>query len=197
MKYKDIEYNECDEVYPPAEDTFLLIDNLDVKENDEVLEIGVGSGIVSIAASYKAKNVTSVDINPNAIKCTEANIKLNNVTNITTIESDLFENINEKYDLILFNTPYLPVVEEEHDPNDDYAKAWDGGIDGRSVINKFLEEASEYLKTNGKIQLVQSSLSDNEKTLNYLNNNGYTAEITAKEHQFFEDITLITAKKLE
>ena len=41
MRYDDIEYNECDEVYPPAEDTFLFIDNLEVKEDDKVLEIGV------------------------------------------------------------------------------------------------------------------------------------------------------------
>ena len=37
MKYNNIEYTECDEVYPPAEDTFLLIDNLEVKEDDEVI----------------------------------------------------------------------------------------------------------------------------------------------------------------
>lgn len=197
MKYNNIEYNDCDEVYPPAEDTFLLIDNLLVKENDEVLEVGCGTGIVSIAASVTARNVTSVDINPYAIKCTEANIKLNNRENITVFLSDLFENIDKKYDLILFNTPYLPVPEDEHDPDDIYSKAWDGGADGRQTINKFLKEVPNYLKTNGKLQLVQSSLSDNDKTLDYLNNNGFEAKITGKEHQFFEDITLISAKKIE
>ncbi|WP_069591948.1 HemK2/MTQ2 family protein methyltransferase [Methanosphaera sp. WGK6] len=196
MKYENIEYNECEEVYPPAEDTFLLIDNLEVYENEDVLEIGAGTGIVSIAASFIAENVTCVDINQHAIKCTEANVKLNNRENITVIHSDLFENITEKYDLIIFNTPYLPVTEEEHD-DDDYSKAWDGGIDGRQIIDKFLEQAHNYIKSNGRIQIVQSSLSDNEKTLNYLNTNGFEAKISASEHQFFEDITLITAKKIE
>lgn len=193
MKYNDIEYKECSNVYPPAEDTFLLIDNLDVKEDDEVLEIGCGSGIVSITASLKAKCVTCVDINPDAIKCTEDNIKLNNRTNITVFESDLFENITDKYDLIIFNTPYLPVVEEEYDIDDDYSKAWDGGVDGREVIDCFLKEVSLYLKKDGRVQLVQSSLSNNDKTLKYLNNNGFNALITANCHQFFEDITLISA----
>lgn len=196
MKYENIKYNECDEVYPPAEDTFLLIDNLIVKNNDSVLEVGCGCGIVSIAASLNAEKVTSIDINPHAIKCTKENIKLNNRKNIEVIESNLFEKIDDKYDLILFNTPYLPVTEEEHDVDDDYSKSWDGGVDGRKVIDAFLEEAPKYLKEDGTIQLVQSSLSDNEKTLNYLNNNGFNAKITEKYHQFFEDITLISAKRI-
>ena len=196
MKYENIKYNECDEVYPPAEDTFLLFDNLIVKNYDSVLEVGCGCGIVSIAASLNAEKVTSIDINPHAIKCTKENIKLNNRKNIEVIESNLFEKIDDKYDLILFNTPYLPVTEEEHDVDDDYSKAWDGGVDGRKVIDAFLEEAPKYLKEDGTIQLVQSSLSDNEKTLNYLNNNGFNAKITEKYHQFFEDITLISAKRI-
>lgn len=194
MNYNGIEYNECEEVYPPAEDTFLLIDNLIINDTDKVLEIGTGSGIVSISASLKCSEVTSTDINPHAIKCAESNIKLNNRENITVILSDLFENIEDKYDLILFNTPYLPVIEEEH-VDDDYSKAWDGGESGREVIDKFIEQAPSYLKKGGRIQLVQSSLSDNEKTLKIFEKMGLNAEITAVEHIFFEDITLITAYK--
>ena len=107
---------------------------------------------------------------------------------------DLFENIEDKYDLILFNTPYLPVIEEEH-VDDDYSKAWDGGESGREVIDKFIEQAPSYLKKGGRIQLVQSSLSDNEKTLKIFEKMGLKAEITAVEHIFFEDITLITTYK--
>lgn len=194
MNYDGVEFNECEEVYPPAEDTFLLIDNLMVQSGYDVLEIGTGTGLVSICASLKCSSVTSTDINPYAIKCAEANIKLNNRDNITVIKSDLFDNINGKYDLILFNTPYLPVTDEEH-IDDEYSKAWDGGENGREVIDKFLKQAPLYLKENGTIQLVQSSLSDNEKTIQTLKKLGLKAEITAIEHIFFEDITLITAYK--
>ena len=194
MNYDGVEFNECEEVYPPAEDTFLLIDNLMVQSGYDVLEIGTGTGLVSICASLKCSSVTSTDINPYAIKCSEANIKLNNRDNITVIKSDLFDNINGKYDLILFNTPYLPVTDEEH-VDDEYSKAWDGGENGREVIDKFLKQAPLYLKENGTIQLVQSSLSDNEKTIQTLEKLGLKAEITAIEHIFFEDITLITAYK--
>lgn len=194
MKYNGIEYTECSEVYPPAEDTFLLIDNLMVESSDNVLEIGTGTGLVSISTSFKCREVTSTDINPHAITCAKNNIKLNARDNITLIESDLFENINDEYDLILFNTPYLPVIEEEH-VDDDYSKAWDGGENGREVIDKFIKEAPQYLKKDGKIQLVQSSFSDNEKTIEYFEKIGFEAEITASLHMFFEDITLITATR--
>ncbi|RAP52324.1 MAG: methyltransferase [Methanosphaera sp. rholeuAM270] len=194
MKYADIDYNECDEVYPPAEDTFLLIDNLSIDATDDVLEIGTGSGLVSIFASLQCNTVTSTDINPHAIECARNNVELNNRTNIRIIESDLFENVTEKYDLILFNTPYLPVSMEEHS-DDNYSKAWDGGESGREVIDRFIDEAPIYLKKNGRIQIVQSSLSDNEKTLSEFEKKGFEVEITAIEHVFFEDITLITAHK--
>lgn len=193
MQYRDVEYNECDEVYPPAEDTFLLIDNLILKENMDVLEIGGGSGLVSIYASRYVKTVDVCDINPHAIRCMEANVKLNNRNNINIIQSDLFENISSCYDLIVFNTPYLPVDEDEHS-DDEYAKAWDGGVDGRKVIDRFIIKAKDYMKECGLIQLVQSSLSDNDKTLQMLEKEGFQAEITAIEHIFFEDITLITAR---
>ncbi len=194
MNYNGVEYNECDEVYPPAEDSFLLIDNLLVNDGDEVLEIGTGTGIVAISASLTCAEVTCTDINPHAIKCAEANIKLNNRQNVSIIMSDLFENIEGNYDLIIFNTPYLPVIEEEH-VDDDYSKAWDGGQTGREVIDRFINEAPDYLKKGGRIQLVQSSLSDNEKTLEIFEKMGFDAEITTLEHVFFEDITLITAQK--
>ena len=194
MNYNGVKYDECDEVYPPAEDTFLLIDNLIINGDDDVLEIGCGTGLVSISASYDCKEVTCTDINPHAIKCAQANIKLNNRENVNVIMSDLFENIDEEYDLIIFNTPYLPVMEEEH-VDDDYSKAWDGGQTGRDVIDRFIKEAPEYLKDEGRIQLVQSSLSDNEKTLEMFEEMGFDAQITAVEHIFFEDITLISAHK--
>lgn len=194
MIYDGVEYNECDEVYPPAEDTFLLIDNLIVGGEDSVLEIGTGTGLVSIFASCKSSHVTCTDINPHAIKCAKANIKLNNRSNISVLESDLFENIDDVYDLILFNTPYLPVLEDEH-VADDYSRAWDGGESGRDVIDKFIMEAPQHLKKGGRIQLVQSSLSDNDRTLEMFEKIGLKAEITAVEHIFFEDITLITARK--
>ena len=67
----------------------------------------------------------------------------------------------------------------------------DGGLNGRKIIDLFLYEVKNHLNDGGIVQLIQSSLSDNEKTLNILYELGFIAEIVKKEHFFFEDITLI------
>lgn len=181
------------EVYIPSEDSFLLSENLKVKKGDSVLEIGTGSGIVSIYASKKAKKIIATDINFNAVELAEKNFKLNKIENIETRWGNLFEviNENEKFDIILFNTPYLPTDECEVLP-DDLNYAFDGGADGRKVIDLFLKEVKNHLKHDGTVQLVQSSLSNNEKTIAILKKLGFKTEITAKEHFFFEDITVIS-----
>ena len=69
-----------------------------------------------------------------------------------------------------------------------------GGLDGREIIDAFLDGVKDVLKKEGKIQMVQSSLADNEKTLQKLRDLGFQAEITAKEKCFFEEIVVITGK---
>jgi release factor glutamine methyltransferase len=51
MKTEDFQINTSDLVYIPAEDTFLLADNLEIEKNDTVLEIGTGTGTVAMYAS--------------------------------------------------------------------------------------------------------------------------------------------------
>lgn len=194
IEYEGLKIETCNDVYIPSEDSFLFADNLNVNPEDEVLEIGPGTGIISLTASKTAKNVTCIDINPKAVNCTKRNVKLNNIQNITVLEGDLFEPVKDKkFDLILFNTPYLPT--DELDMADDLlTKAWDGGEDGRDTIDRFLNELKKHLNKGGRVQLVQSSLSDNKKTCRKLKKLGFSVEITANEHIFFEDITVISGR---
>jgi release factor glutamine methyltransferase len=107
-------------------------------------------------------------------------------------KGDLFQPVlGEKFDLILFNTPYLPTAEDEI-IGDELDAAWDGGEDGRQVIDLFLNEVKNHLKDTGIVQLVQSSLSDNKKTCQKLENQGFRVEITARERFFFEEIVVIS-----
>lgn len=194
IEYEGLKIETCKDVYLPAEDSFLFADNLLIKPYDKVLEIGPGTGIISMTASKIAKEVTCIDINPKAVNCTKKNIALNNINNIRVLEGDLFEPINkERFDIILFNTPYLPSDELDIE-GDLLTKAWDGGVDGRDTIDRFLNEIKKHLKTKGIVQLVQSSLSDNKKTCKKLEKLGFTVEITANEHIFFEDITVISGR---
>jgi len=138
--------------------------------------------------------VVATDINDHALKCALKNTIANKIYNIEFRQGNLFEAvIGRKFDLILFNTPYLPTNEDEKIDQEINA-AWDGGVDGREIIDQFINELKDYLNENGRVQLVQSSLSDNDKTIARLEEMGFNTEITATEKCFFEEIVVITAK---
>lgn len=192
IQFKNLLIKTCDKVYVPAEDTLLLARNLKVKRNACVLEIGTGSGLVALEAAQKAAKVVATDINPYAVDCARENVELNKVSNMEVLQGDLFQPVKgEKFDLILFNTPYLPTREEEI-VGDMLDVAWNGGKDGRKVIDVFLDEVKLYLKEGGSVQLVQSSLSDNEKTLQKMEDLGFEVEITAIDKFFFEEVVVIS-----
>lgn len=130
------------------------------------------------------------------LKLLKKNFLLNNIDNINILFGDLFEPLksegfNEKFDVILFNTPYLP-TENDEVLEDDLNYAFDGGLDGRKIIDPFLNQVKNHLNKNGRVQLIQSSLSNIEQTLLKLEELGFLVEITASEKFFFEEIVLIT-----
>ena len=192
----DFIINTDDNVYVPAEDSYLLADNLEIKKGQSVLEIGTGSGIVAMYASRLTDDITVTDINFDACELARKNFAENGIENIEILWGNLFEVVeNRKFDVILFNTPYLPTEDDEVlDNTINYA--FDGGLNGRKVIDLFLNEVGNHLNDGGIVQMIQSSLSGNDETLGKLDELGFIAEIAASEHFFFEDITLINAYKI-
>ena len=185
-----------DNVYNPAEDSYLLADNHEIQEGQRVLEIGTGSGIVAMYASRLTDRITVTDINFDACELARRNFEDNGNEGSEILFGNLFEPVgNRKFDVILFNTPYLPT--EDDDVIDDTINyAFDGGVNGRKVIDLFLNEVGNHLNDGGIVQLIQSSLSGNQETLSMLDELGFIAEIKASEHFFFEDITMINAYKI-
>jgi release factor glutamine methyltransferase len=193
INYQGMEFQICEKVYEPAEDTFLFAENLKVKKTDKVLEIGTGTGIIAIISSKKTEKVVAVDINEYAVECTRKNSDINK-SNIDVRLGDLFDPVkDEKFDLILFNTPYLPTNEDER-VDDELEAAWDGGADGRLVIDRFIKELTVHLNPGGRVQLVQSSLSNIEETTGRLMELGFEVSLTASERFFFEEVVVLTAK---
>ena len=182
-------------VYAPAEDSFLLAENIVVKEDEKVLDMGAGCGLQSIIAARKA-NVVAVDINPHAVQCTKINAGLNEMRGrITFLQSDLFTAFSEKakFDVILFNPPYLPVSESE--ANAWIERAWTGGATGRRIIDRFIRNASKHLKPRGHVLLVQSNFACLEETLSKFSERGFKANVIADVNlPFFETVALIKAE---
>lgn len=179
-------------VYPPSDDTYLLLEGLNVPYRAKFLDMGSGTGIIGIYAALNgASYVLSIDINPIASLLTYCNAHINEVSEIVdSINASLFMALRRKrtFDIIAFNPPYLPVEEEGL-----LERAWSGGISGRKVIDEFLRNIDEYLVENGKIFMVQSSLSNPMRTLTYLEKKGFKAEIVKSKRFFFEEILVIRA----
>lgn len=176
-------------IYSPEEDSYLLESVLErqlskmIKKNSNLtlLEIGVGSGIQLMAVSnsgVKKENILGVDINLEAVKHCK-NLGFN------CIKSDLFSSVNGKFDLIIFNPPYLP--EEKNEPEDSKLITT-GGKTGSEVINKFLIESKKHLAKDGKIFLLVSSLSKGIKW------NNYKKRLISKKKIFFEELKVYEVK---
>ena len=165
-------------IYKPAEDSYLLSRILKEKITDKdikVLEIGAGSGIhlqTLENLGIPKGNIFSSDINPDAVShC--------NLLGFNCIHSDLFQKIKGKYNLIIFNPPYLPA--DSREPCDSQT-ATTGGKSGCEIINKFLHQAKNFLKENGEIFLITSSLT---KEIDFSN---YKFKLLGKEKLFMEEI---------
>ena len=105
--YRDKEFQLLDDVYDPGEDSFLLVEAAlkEARPEDKVLEVGTGSGIVSLFVEDVAASVVATDINPSACK----NARLNGVP---VARMDLFSGICGRFDLIIFKAASSSISEE-------------------------------------------------------------------------------------
>ena len=173
-------------IYEPGEDSYLLQKYVDqYSKVDSVLDMGTGTGIQGLTASKYATNVLSVDVNPEAVKQTKTLIEIEKKKNIKILESDLFSKIpKQKFDLIIFNPPYLP----KHKHVDNIALV--SGKRGVDTTLKFMDNVNEYLTTNGKILLITSSLASQSLLDESIKTNLLEKKELEKIHVFFEDIIL-------
>lgn len=141
-------------VYEPAEDTFLMENAVKKYAKGDVLEIGTGSGYLANIAS-KQSNIIATDIDPKAIQ--QAKEKY---AHIKFLKSDLFQKVKGKYDVIFFNPPYLPL--DKREPEDSRLQTT-GGKHGYETIQRFIEQANDYLRSNGLILLLFSNHTNKEK----------------------------------
>lgn len=173
------------EVYEPQEDSFLLRDQVLKYTKGKVLDIGTGSGIQAIAASSRAESVLAVDIDPYAVKFAASEAKGLSAKNIKFRKSDLFSNIKGKFNLIIFNPPYLPALKGEPKR---LARQLSGGKKGYELLERFFRQVNSYLEKDGKILITFSTLTKKEKVDEIIDKYGFQFVIISKTSIHFEEL---------
>ncbi|RLE82565.1 MAG: protoporphyrinogen oxidase [Thermoprotei archaeon] len=165
-----------DLVYNPAEDTFLILDHVNLKGNCSVLDMGTGCGVIGLSLARSCVSVLGADINPYAVFYANLNALINNVRNFKAIVSNLFSEIKGVFDYIVFNPPYL-----EDTAKDVLDLSWAGGT---GLVKRFLREARNHVRD--KIFLVVT-----EQMFERLTWDHYRVRVVAEKAFFFEKILLL------
>jgi release factor glutamine methyltransferase len=156
--------------------------HINVTPRDEVLDMGTGCGIQAITAGEKAERVVAIDINPQAVRFARKNVANNGLEDkVLVIQGDLFSPLHprQKFDIILFTPPYIEGV-----PKTDFDHAlFDPG---KKLIRRFFSEAGNYLKPNGYVQMVYSSIADPERVLEISRGFGWRNSLIAQGKTFME-----------
>lgn len=163
QEFMKLNFYVDENVLIPQPDTEILVEkvikSIDIMENIEILDMCTGSGCIGISLAKNIKNtkVTLVDISKEAIEIAKKNAIQNEVENkITFIQSDMFENVKGKFDIIVSNPPYIKtdIIQtlDKQVQNEPHI-ALDGGEDGLDFYKILINEAHKYLKKDGKIFL--------------------------------------------
>jgi ribosomal RNA small subunit methyltransferase A len=195
VEYEGLVFYVFPDVYEPSDDSFLLARHLDARPEQGVLDMGTGCGLLGILAASKGGRITAVDVNPFAVECSRLNARVNGLSErFEARVSDLFQELGgERFDLIIFNPPYLP--EEKGEATGGWLeKAWQGGPSGTEVVERFLNEVRDHLRCGGQVMMVLSSLSSPERTIAGFEAQGFDVTVLAREKLDFEELIALRAR---
>ncbi|MBN2434679.1 MAG: peptide chain release factor N(5)-glutamine methyltransferase [Spirochaetes bacterium] len=155
-EFYSLKFMVTPDVLVPRPETELLVEYLidNCPKNGAVLDLCTGSGAIAVTLKYERPDltVTGSDISVSALEVARKNCKFNSVDKINFIESDLFEGITGKYDVIVSNPPYIPLsCKESLEPELGYEPqiALFSGEDGMDLPTKIINQAGDYLSSNG------------------------------------------------
>ena len=201
FQYKGLTIDLHPEVYDPAEDTFLLLEALNINPSNRVLELGTGCGVIGLYCASIGADVICSDINPFAVELVKKNYQQNLSLlkgNFEVRLGDLFSvlTMGDLFDIVIFNPPYLPTDSKDLVGKSGwFDKSVNGGVDGLKIIGRFIEEVGQYLKDNGCIYFVFSSLSDINILERIVSKSGFQKSIIASKKFDDEQLDVYCLKR--
>lgn len=140
-------------VYQTSADTELMAESVRIAPTENFLEVGCGTGVVSIVLAKQGNRGVGVDINKIAVKNSRINATRHKVNNVDFLESDLFNKVKGVFDVIIFNPPY-----SDHPAPDAIDKMfWD---EKNEIKRRFFKEIGTFLKPNGRVYFGWADFSD-------------------------------------
>jgi release factor glutamine methyltransferase len=159
-----------------------------------VLDLGCGSGILSLVAAKNKAQVTSIDTNPAAVQSTRVNAHLNHLSGtITARVSDMFESLDpdgKSFDVILSNPPYY-----QAEPASMTEKAFKGGRNN-DFLRRLATSLPQFLHPDGKLLLVLSSDIDSRQLLSPFRADNFLVEEVESKKLTFETLTIWQIRRI-
>lgn len=196
-------------VYDPCEDTFLLLDALEVdfpstlsKLNPSVVvEVGTGSGIVInfLSKLFTQSVCIGTDINREACEAARQTSQLNsNDCRIEIINCDLVsvlaDRLEGEIDVLVFNPPYV-VTEKDELGSNSIEAAWAGGHSGRQVMDRLFPQLNRLLSPNGIFYLVCIKPNNIDEIESILANYGFSMQVVLNRKAGIENLFILRFKR--
>ncbi len=198
-------------VYPPQEDTALLIEalsRLEIRAETAVLDVCTGSGAVALAAADGGScDVTAVDISRRAVWTTRWNARLRGRRGVRAYRADVTDlgrtamrctgtrGAGQRFDVIVCNPPYVPAPPGTDTRGAD--RAWDAGARGRALLDPLCRLLPTLLNPGGRLLIVQSECADIPRSLDRLGAHCASVRVLARRSIAFGPVMTSRSGYLE
>ena len=182
----------------PRPETELIIENIlttyDKESSLSILDLGTGSGVIGVTLGKELpnSNITCVDLSKDSLDVASQNASTLNVNNIKFIQSNWFEHIRGKYDIILSNPPYIACNDEHLQQGDVIFEPLTALIseqDGLQDIYQIIGNAHLYLKDRGLLAF-EHGYNQAQKVRERFKRSGYDGVLTIRDYAGYERVTL-------
>lgn len=203
-----LDYRDFENVYEPAEDSFLFMDALEKDLHflhslnpKTVVEVGCGSGCITAFLALNLKTSArfiATDINPFALMASKKTFEANKVE-VELVQTDLLCGLDKRLargiDILLFNPPYVPTPPEEMQGSL-IARSWAGGSRGREVTDRLLAIVDGVMSERGMLYMVALDSNEPDDIARIMRSHGFLTKVVKRRRAGIENLLILRLQRL-